>query len=84
MSSTQGLPPGCGPEHSSVLVSKENTQKTVQALVQAAWRGAEGRQSKKEKEEDEQSLEWYGNLEDRLPSVMGTGEGGTCARMLQG
>lgn len=36
-------PPGCGAEHSSVLVSIENSQKPVQVLMQAVWRGAEGR-----------------------------------------
>lgn len=63
---------------------KENAQKPVQGLVRAAWRGTEGRQSKKEKEEGAQSLEWCGNLEDGLPSVTVTGDGETCARVLQG
>lgn len=43
-------PPGCGPEHSSALVSKENSQKLVQVLMAAVWRGAEGGQSEREKE----------------------------------
>lgn len=63
------------------MVSIENSQKPVQVLMQAVWRGAEGRLSKREKVESELSI-WSGAVTQRncLPFVTGTRERPALAR----